>query len=86
MTWFEALTFCRKYGMDLVSIGSQNEQYVINTELARLGMTGNFVYTSGNKIGPICPYTWVDGSPLTYKNWPPGEPSASNEENCLVMM
>ncbi|KAF4528535.1 hypothetical protein B566_EDAN017062, partial [Ephemera danica] len=84
MTWFDALTFCRKNGMDLVSIGSQEEQDAIDAELARLNILGNWVFTSGNKIGPICPYTWVDGSPMTFLNWGPGEPSWATAENCQM--
>ncbi|KAF4528533.1 hypothetical protein B566_EDAN017060, partial [Ephemera danica] len=84
MTWFDALTFCRTNGMDLVSIGSQEEQDAIDAELARLNILGNWVFTSGNKIGPICPYTWVDGSPMTFLNWPPGEPSGATGENCQI--
>ncbi|KAF4528534.1 hypothetical protein B566_EDAN017061 [Ephemera danica] len=71
--------------MDLVSIQSQAEQDFINSKLTELGITGTHVFTSGNKIGPKCPYTWVDGSPLTYTNWQPAEPSQSVIENCHIV-
>ncbi|KAF4528538.1 hypothetical protein B566_EDAN017065, partial [Ephemera danica] len=86
ITWFDALIFCRKHGMDLVSIQSQEEQDAVNGHLVQLGINGSYVFTSGNKIGPICPYTWVDGSPLSYKYWESGQPSQASTENCLILL
>jgi hypothetical protein len=58
----------------------------INSLLKFLGLSGSWVYTSGNKIGSECNYTWYDGQPLSYVNWNTGDPASANSEECMMML
>ncbi|KAK3546334.1 hypothetical protein QTP70_025673, partial [Hemibagrus guttatus] len=79
-TWFEALSFCRELGGDLMSIHGPLD----------LQLTQN-IYTRGAWIGysiqdPSVGYVWSDGSSTSYENWQENEPNNyNNVENCVEM-
>ncbi|KAF4522444.1 hypothetical protein B566_EDAN012344 [Ephemera danica] len=84
MTWIDAVSFCRLYGMELTSIETREEEQLIAAHLKSIGIGGKtLVYTSGNKIGRSS-YMWMNGKPLVYENWYPGEPASYTTQHCLA--
>ncbi|KAF4522446.1 hypothetical protein B566_EDAN012346 [Ephemera danica] len=77
MTWIDAVSFCRLYGMELASIETREEDQLIVAHLKSI-----VVSISGNKIGRAS-YMWMNGEPLPYENWSPGEPNGYATEHCL---
>ncbi|KAF4524510.1 hypothetical protein B566_EDAN011521 [Ephemera danica] len=91
LSYFDALTFCRTNGMDLVSIETQQEQNNINAHLTAIGLSAAWVYTSGNKIGSRCEYMWEKGETLewqlfSYTGWAPGDPMHQSSQDCLFLV
>ncbi|KAF4518421.1 hypothetical protein B566_EDAN002074 [Ephemera danica] len=83
MTWIDAVTFCRLYGMELTSVETKAEDELIAGHLKSIGQGGSIVYISGNKIGRSS-YTWLNGEPLRYENWHTGNPAQFSTEHCIV--
>ncbi|XP_027025082.2 macrophage mannose receptor 1b [Tachysurus fulvidraco] len=79
-TWFEALSFCRELGGDLLSVHGPFDLHLMQN-----------TYTRGAWIGysiqdPSVGYVWSDGSSTAYENWQEGEPNNyNNVENCVEM-
>ncbi|KAF4520401.1 hypothetical protein B566_EDAN018530, partial [Ephemera danica] len=84
MTWIDAVSFCRLYGMELASIETREEDQLILAHLKSIGIVGKIdVYISGNKIGRAS-YMWINGEPLHYENWHASQPSDYTTEHCLT--
>nr|BAM69194.1 hypothetical protein [Lutzomyia ayacuchensis] len=89
LSWYDALDFCNKYNLSLVSINSAKE----NTELAKtirpiLPENEVHVWIGGYKFqdeNGENSQRWVNGGRnVTYTNWSSGEPNNANgREYCL---
>ncbi|KAF4527652.1 hypothetical protein B566_EDAN010877 [Ephemera danica] len=81
--WMDALTFCRMYGMDLVSVETKEENDLIVGYLDSIGLKhDNVVHISANKIGRST-YMWLNGEPVVYANWGPDQPAHFAVRNCV---
>ena len=75
LDWFEAQSEAEAFGGYLVSINSQSEQeFIVQSFLS--GPNSNATYwiglTDKDSEGV---FKWVNGEPVTYTNWYPGEPN-----------
>ncbi|XP_045044184.2 low affinity immunoglobulin epsilon Fc receptor isoform X4 [Desmodus rotundus] len=80
--WIQARYACNKLNGRLVSIHNQEEQDFL----------AKYVNKKGSWIGLRDldiegEFVWMDGSPLDYSNWRPGEPNNGGEgEDCVMML
>ncbi|XP_034257827.1 macrophage mannose receptor 1-like isoform X1 [Pantherophis guttatus] len=80
----KARKFCKQHHGDLTTIESQKEKmflwkYAINYGIYQDSYIG-LILSLDKKFG------WMDGTPVTYEAWAPGEPNFANEdEHCVVM-
>ncbi len=86
INWDQAADACDALGMDLVAIGSQEEndrlaglvQALCNGEPGITGLMLSFDETS---------WLWINGEPVVYTNWAPGEPNnAGGQEYVGALM
>ncbi|KAF7653995.1 hypothetical protein LDENG_00075190, partial [Lucifuga dentata] len=80
-----ALTRCYAEKALLVSILNKDEQAYVNSMVGtgQIGAAWIGMMMFGLAGGQ---YMWVDGSPITYTHWAPGEPNnAHGEEQCVQM-
>ena len=80
-----AETFAQSLGGHVVSIQSANENACLQSELSSHGFGGVIWlgYTDDVSEGS---FYWLDGSPMGYTNWAPGEPNNSGgNEDCVQM-
>uniref|UniRef100_A0A286Y3L4 C-type lectin domain-containing protein n=1 Tax=Cavia porcellus TaxID=10141 RepID=A0A286Y3L4_CAVPO len=80
--WLQARYACEDLHGRLVSIHSQEEQDFLtkraNKEKAWIGLRDLDIEGE---------FTWMDGKPLDYTNWQPGEPNNADQgENCVMML
>jgi hypothetical protein len=73
LNWASAGRECQRNGGDLISIGSQSEN-----DIAR-SLAGNVSHWLGISTPPGATpaFTNVDGTPVSYTNWAPGEPDTT---------
>ncbi|KAF4518423.1 hypothetical protein B566_EDAN002076 [Ephemera danica] len=85
MSWTDAASFCRLYGMDLISAETREKDLLILQHLRSIGLgnESSGVYTSANKIGSK-DFQWAFGQPLNHTNWAPNEPSNPKVEHCVI--
>ncbi|MBQ4537716.1 MAG: cellulose binding domain-containing protein, partial [Lachnospiraceae bacterium] len=76
MSWTNAQAYCNELGGHLVIINNAEEQAFLTDLMARKG-TQNTYYIGLSGENNQC--SWVDGTPLSYQNWAPGEPNNSSE-------
>ncbi|XP_040027915.2 macrophage mannose receptor 1 isoform X1 [Gasterosteus aculeatus] len=76
-TWFEARDYCRAIGGDLLSIHSADENQILGSAVAWIGLSAPDSVTG---------YVWSDGSPLQFQHWEADEPNNKNNvESCATM-
>jgi cysteine-rich repeat protein len=80
LTWGLARLTCLRYGGDLVSISSQEDNDAVRNVLqGRTGWIGLQDLENENQ------FEWSDNSALTYRNWALGEPNNQSGEDCVEM-
>ena len=62
-------------GGTLAIINDRDEQTFVYSTFGSYGGAGRNLWIGLRKTKPAGVFTWVDGSPLTYTNWNPGEPN-----------
>ncbi|XP_003803470.1 low affinity immunoglobulin epsilon Fc receptor [Otolemur garnettii] len=79
--WLHAQYACEAMGGRLVSIHSREEQDFL---IKRADWKGSWIGLQDlDREGQ---FTWMDGSPVSYSNWYPGEPNNQDQgENCVMM-
>ncbi|XP_053409086.1 macrophage mannose receptor 1-like [Mercenaria mercenaria] len=86
LSWLDALTQCRAYRGQLVSIESSQE---INYLAARMqSMNSLAVWTGANDRGSEGGWKWINGKPFAFFNWAPGQPSGhalGQGQDCVAM-
>ncbi len=87
VTWADAQLLCTSRGYDgLASIGSGAEQTVIDRLVS--GLSGDLRWIGLNDQTTEGAFEWVDGTPVSYTNWQPAEPSGASyygDEDCTVI-
>ncbi|XP_023136670.3 macrophage mannose receptor 1 [Amphiprion ocellaris] len=83
--YYDALRACYGEKALLVTIHNKDEQAYVNsmvgTGKVSSAWIGMFMFGIANGQ-----YMWVDGSPITFTQWNPGEPNNANgEEQCVQM-
>uniref|UniRef100_A0A8C7DZT9 Macrophage mannose receptor 1 n=1 Tax=Naja naja TaxID=35670 RepID=A0A8C7DZT9_NAJNA len=80
----KARKFCKQHHGDLTTIESKQEKVFLWKYAYHYGI----YYDSyiGLTLGLDKKFSWMDGTPVTYEDWAPGEPNfANDDENCVVM-
>uniref|UniRef100_A0A914DUK5 C-type lectin domain-containing protein n=1 Tax=Acrobeloides nanus TaxID=290746 RepID=A0A914DUK5_9BILA len=69
----QALSTCQNFSSNFVSIHSAQENNFVQTLCVNKQITG-WCRIGLHEIGSSGNFTWVDGTPLDYTNWYPGNP------------
>ncbi|XP_058889912.1 macrophage mannose receptor 1-like [Acipenser ruthenus] len=80
-SWQDAQAACEKEKGSLASIDHSYEQNFV----AGVVLQGRVDAWIGLRRQGDGSYTWVDGWPVFYTHWGPGEPTNHNEEGCVTM-
>jgi hypothetical protein len=88
LTWSKARDFCKTFGGDLASVRNAEEQDTITilngqNNQRSTGWGYGYAYIGMNDINQEGVFVWSDGSPTTYTNWYPSNPSGGVNENCV---
>ena len=79
VTWHTAKQFCEQQGGHLVTIGSAEENGVVQS------LSGNQeVWAGGTDAGSESVWRWANGESFAYTNWTEGQPDnwSGNDEGC----
>ncbi|XP_054422207.1 low affinity immunoglobulin epsilon Fc receptor [Pteronotus mesoamericanus] len=80
--WIQARFACSKLQGRLVSIHSQEEQDFLAKHVNKKGS-----WIGLRDLNIEGEFVWMDGSPLEYSNWRPGEPNNGGQgEDCVMML
>ncbi|XP_026542175.1 macrophage mannose receptor 1-like [Notechis scutatus] len=80
----KARKFCKQHHGDLTTIENKQEKVFLRKYAYHYGI-GYDSYI-GLTLGLDKKFGWMDGTPVTYEDWAPGEPNfANDDENCVVM-
>jgi hypothetical protein len=86
--WESANNNAKQNGIQLYVINSPEEEQAVYNSLPWKGDDGKHYWlglyqdiNAANYSEPSGGWKWVDGSPLTYSNWNPGEPNNAEGEN-----
>jgi len=81
-SFLEAEDYCKNQSMQLASIHSEAEQNFIKERLSEKVWIG---LAERPQLGQML-YEWLDGTPLDYQNWYPGQPDhTNNKEYCVEL-
>ncbi|XP_032090962.1 macrophage mannose receptor 1-like [Thamnophis elegans] len=79
----KARKFCKQHGGDLTTIESKEENIFLWKYIFHYENHNTYI---GLTLGLDKKFGWMDGTPVTYEAWSPGEPNfANDDENCVVM-
>lgn len=78
-----AVNFCKQEKASLVKIGSDSDQFFIDSYLDELRDSGvtNFWIGASDKHPTDGQYKWADGSAITYKHWAAAHNTPGNTKN-----
>ncbi|KAF4528455.1 hypothetical protein B566_EDAN015857 [Ephemera danica] len=83
LSWIDAVSFCRLFGMELASVETREEDELLIKHLVSIGLGVNkIIFISANKIGRST-YLWLNGQPLIYENWEASQPAHVATEHCM---
>ncbi|XP_059158109.1 macrophage mannose receptor 1-like [Physella acuta] len=77
LTWRESRQWCGRYGADLVSINSEDENRFLQG-VFKYGVISESIWIGLNELDRNSGYSWTDRSPVNLFNWNVNEP---NDEN-----
>jgi len=84
-TWIEAQMKAQALGGNLVTINDAAENEYVRSHFANYGGNPQAVWIGLTDRTTEGTFTWVDGSPVTYTNWNPGEPNDLGNEDYVTM-
>lgn len=84
-TWIETELKAQSLGGHLASINTPAENEWIRTTFANFGGNPQAVWIGLSDHSTEGVFTWVDGSPVGYTNWNPGEPNDLGNEDYVAM-
>jgi len=74
--WMSAHADCRLRGGRLAVIGGPDVEVLVERVA---GSVAHWIGLMRNTLDPTSPIVWVDGEPLTYTKWAPGQPEAADQ-------
>lgn len=81
--WNSALSDCESQGnYSLVTIDNGSEQNWVRSTAAGHS-SNNWWWIGYNDINSENNFSWIDGSPTNYSNWPGNQPDNYNNEDCV---
>lgn len=85
-TWSGARAEAVALGGDLVNLQDAAEETFVWSAFGNWGGTPHNLWLGLRRLTPGGPFTWVDGSSMTYSHWLPGEPNnaGGNENHALI--
>lgn len=84
-TWLDAVAYAPRLGGYLATIDGQAEQdFVASLASSSLG-SGSSAWIGLNDRRIEGNFEWVEGSPVNYSNWNPGEPNNLGDEDCTEL-
>lgn len=84
MSWDDAKAACEKKGGHLVCINDEKEQQFLQTIVINGKKSYYWIGLSDAKTEGV--FEWVNGDPLTYKNWSEDQPDNWNNSEDSVML
>ncbi|CAH1155953.1 unnamed protein product [Phaedon cochleariae] len=83
--YFKAQYYCKRHGMELVSIESKEENDALKKALDGLELSGNYQFlTSGVKIPDVEIWAWMSsGKPIRYRNFKNGYNKYGTGNRCI---
>ena len=82
INWLDAQSSCAIWGGDLTSISTDRENNYLNTIIT--SSVGN-CWIGLNDRDVEGTYTWIDGTTVSYTNWPLNAPTINDANTCIVM-
>lgn len=82
VSWDDALLGCALDNGTLASIDCREEADLIVGLLTKSNITEAWIGL--HDLSTEGRYVWVDGSPIPFSEWLPGEPDGNEAENCIV--
>ncbi|XP_073715836.1 P-selectin-like [Misgurnus anguillicaudatus] len=79
MSWSEALVYCRQHHVDLVSVVSDEIQRWVTEVIEHQNSTAS-VWMGLRHSCSVGIWFWVNGEPVCYQNWAPG--NGTSVEDC----
>ncbi|XP_013387111.1 CD209 antigen-like protein E [Lingula anatina] len=87
LSWYDAATYCRSQGAEMVTIQSKRTQNFIEDKVRDMGFQTE-IWLGGSDID-LNPKElhWADGTKITeaYSNWEPAQPKKSSKSLCVQM-
>ena len=80
-TWEECQFYAENWGGDLVTINSAQQELWLQQQYG----SDEPYWIGFNDIAQEGVWEWVNGDPITYENWAPGEPNDLGGEDVAVM-
>nr|XP_055046336.1 lithostathine-1-alpha-like [Misgurnus anguillicaudatus] len=82
LSWSEALRYCRENHVDLVSVDSEEIQFMVTKVIHR--SSTDAVWMGLRHSCAVGLWFWVNGEMVCYQNWAPGNETAVNDCDCEV--
>ncbi|KAL9984866.1 hypothetical protein ACROYT_G007207 [Oculina patagonica] len=82
VSWDDALLGCALDNGTLASLDSREEATLVVSLLTKSNVTEAWIGLNDRSTEGR--YVWVDGSPIPFSEWLPGEPDGNEAENCVV--
>jgi hypothetical protein len=84
-TWIETQLKAQSRGGNLVTINNAAENEFVRATFANFGVYPQAVWIGLTDRDVEGTFVWVDGSPVAYTNWSPGEPNNLGNEDYVMM-
>ena len=82
INWLEAQSSCAIWGGDLTSITTERENNYLNTIITS-SVSNSWIGLNDRDVKRT--YTWIDGTTVSYTNWPLNAPTVNDANTCIVM-
>jgi hypothetical protein len=84
LTWKEARDKCRAKGGHLAKVTSAEQNQFLTSLLTEQEIESAWLGATDEEHEDS--WTWLDGSPLTYANWDPGQPNNGGEGEHYLLL
>jgi len=86
--WIDAWTYCAEMRSSLATLNTKEiNDFLVDQIKNNPLLHGKYYWIGGAALEVKLKYRWIDGTPLTYTNWYPGEPNdAGKNEDCMELM